>query len=33
MRATQLSVLIAFVALGATVSEGTEPDRVEVQSW
>src|ERR1700686_2251410 len=33
MRTTQLSVMIAVVALGATVSGRGEPDRVEVQSW
>src|ERR1700686_817628 len=33
MRTTQLSVLIACVALGVTVPGGAEPDRVEVLSW
>lgn len=31
--ACRTSVLIALIALAATASGGTEPDRVEVQSW
>jgi hypothetical protein len=33
VRTPRISVLIALVATGATVSGRSEPDRVEVQSW